>query len=144
MTVVGIDTHKDTLAACAADNTGRPLEHRSFANTPKGHAELAGWVQHHSATLVAIEGSGNYGRPAATALSDVGAPVVEVPPQMTAVTRRRQRTGAKTDPGDAPGDRPSRSSCALPAPAAARRRHRGAALFGAIPTRTRRRPNPPG
>ncbi len=38
MTVVGIDTHKDALAACAADDAGRSLEHRSFANTPDGHA----------------------------------------------------------------------------------------------------------
>ena len=101
MTVVGIDTHKDALAACAADGAGRVLEHRSFANTPDGHAELACWVQAHRAGLVAMEGSGLYGRPAAGVLAEAGMTVVEVPPHMTAAARRRQRSGSKTDPGDA-------------------------------------------
>ena len=101
MTVVGIDAHKDTLAAFAADDVGRAVAHRSFDNTPQGHAELAGWVPHHEAALVAMEGSGNYGRPAAVALAGAGTVVVEVPPNMTAAARRRQRTGTKTDPADA-------------------------------------------
>ena len=101
MTVVGIDTHKDTLAACAVDDVGRALEHRTFANTPAGHAELACWVDSHGAALVAVEGSGNYGRPAVRVLIDAGAQVAEVPPNMTAAGRRRQRTAAKTDPADA-------------------------------------------
>ena len=101
MTVVGIDTHKDTLAACAADDVGRAVAHRSFDNTPQGHAELAGWVHELEAALVAMEGSGNYGRPAAVALASAGIAVVEVPPNMTAAGRRRQRTGTKTDPADA-------------------------------------------
>lgn len=101
MTVVGIDTHKDTLAACAVDDVGRALEHRSFANTPAGHAELAGWVAAHDAELVAVEGSGNYGRPAVRVLVGAGAEVCEVPPNMTAAARRGQRTAAKTDPDDA-------------------------------------------
>ncbi|WP_419923404.1 IS110 family transposase [Candidatus Poriferisodalis sp.] len=101
MTVVGIDTHTDTLAACAADDVGRAVAHRSFENTPQGHAELAGWVHELEAALVAMEGSGNYGRPAAVALAGAGVAVVEVPPNMTAAARRRQRTGTKTDPADA-------------------------------------------
>ena len=81
---------------------GRPVEHRSFANIPAGHAELAQWALHCNAELVAIEGSGNFGRPAAAALSDAGAAVVEMPPhQMTAAARHRRHTGAKTDSGDA-------------------------------------------
>ena len=101
MTVVGIDTHKDTLAACAVDDVGRAVEHRSFANTLAGHAELARWVAGHDTALVAVEGSGNYGRPAVRVLVDAGAVVAEVPPNMTAAGRRRQRTAAKTDPADA-------------------------------------------
>ncbi|WP_419944395.1 IS110 family transposase [Candidatus Poriferisodalis sp.] len=101
MTVAGIDTHKDTLAACAVDGLGRSLEHRSFANTPAGHAELAGWVAACDADLVAVEGSGNYGRPAVRVLVGAGAEVREVPPNMTAAGRRRQRTRTKTDPADA-------------------------------------------
>ena len=101
MTVIGIDSHKDILAACAADPAGRPAEHRSFANTPEGHAELVNWAQARHAARIAIEGSGNYGRPAAVMLADAGWDVVEVPPQMTAAARRSQRTRSKTDPGDA-------------------------------------------
>ena len=101
MTVVGIDTHKDTLAACAVDVAGRALDHRSFENNPAGHAELACWVGGHEAAAVAMEGSGLYGRPAAGVLADADVAVVEVPPHMTAAARRCQRTGSKTDPGDA-------------------------------------------
>ena len=101
MTVVGIDTHKDALAACAADDTGRVVEHRSFPNTPDGHAGLACWVQAHRAALVAMEGSGLYGRPAAGMLAEAGIAVVEVRPHMIAAARRRQRSGSKTDLGDA-------------------------------------------
>ena len=39
MAVIGIDSHKDTLAGCAVDDAGRPVEHRSSANTPAGHVE---------------------------------------------------------------------------------------------------------
>ena len=90
MTVVGIDSHKDALAAYATDDAGRVLEHRSLANTPDGHAKLACWVQAHQAVLVAMAGSGLYGRPAAGVLAEAGMSVVEVPPHMTAAARRRQ------------------------------------------------------
>ena len=101
MAVIGIDSHKDTLAACWADAKGRAVAHRSFENTPEGCAGLVAWAHNTGAERVGIEGSGNYGRPAALALQDAGIAVVEVPPQMTAAARRGQRAGAKTDPGDA-------------------------------------------
>ncbi len=41
MTAIGIDTHKATLAACAVDALGTPLEERTFANDPAGHRALA-------------------------------------------------------------------------------------------------------
>ena len=34
--VIGIDSHKDTLAACVVDHLGAPLEHRSITNTASG------------------------------------------------------------------------------------------------------------
>ena len=101
MAVIGIDSHKDTLAACLADGAGRAVAHRSFDNTSEGCAGLVAWARSAGAERVGIEGSGNYGRPAALALQDAGLAVVEVPPQMTAAGRRGQRTGTKTDPGDA-------------------------------------------
>jgi transposase len=40
----GVDSHKDTLAACLVDQTGRPHAQASFANTPAGHRQLATWL----------------------------------------------------------------------------------------------------
>ena len=101
MMVIGIDSHKDHLAACLIEETGRAVEHRLIGNTSRGHAELAAWAQHRGVGRVAVEGSGSYGRPAALVLLQAGVNVVEVPPQMTAHARRGQRTGTKTDPSDA-------------------------------------------
>ena len=101
MAVIGIDSHKDVLAGCLIDEACRPLEHRSISNTPAGHGELASWAQGARVERVAIEGSGNYGRPAAVALLAAGVEVVEVPPQMTAQARRHQRSNTKTDRVDA-------------------------------------------
>ena len=101
MMVVGIDSHKDTLAACAIDGAGRPQDYRSFGNTAAGHAEAVGWVGEFGAGRVAVEGSGSYGRPLSLVLAAAGVEVVEVPPQMTAQARRGQRSGHESDPGDA-------------------------------------------
>ena len=100
MVVVGIDSHKDTLAACAIDTLGQVLEHRSFANTAVGHVRALGWVRSVGAGRVAIEGSGSYGRRFALVLAEAEVEVVDVPPQMTARARRTQRS-RKSDPGDA-------------------------------------------
>ena len=101
MMVVGIDSHKDTLAGCCIDGAGRPIEYRSFANTTAGHDEMLEWVHGLGAGRVAIEGSGSYGRPLALVLAAAGVAVVEVPPQMTARARRGQRSRHKSDPSDA-------------------------------------------
>lgn len=101
MIVIGIDSHKDTLAGCLIDEAGRPVEEQSFANTAGGHSRVIRWAQNSGCDRVAIEGSGNYGRPVALALLEAGVHTVEVPPQMTSVARRGQRTGSKTDQADA-------------------------------------------
>ena len=41
MRVVGIDTHKATLAACAIDDVGQVLAEATFPNDPAGFAALA-------------------------------------------------------------------------------------------------------
>ena len=96
MAVIGIDSHEDVLAGCLIDEAGHVVEYRSIANTDAGHAELVGWARAAGAGRVAIEGSGNDGRSAAVALLAAGIEVVEVPPQMTARARRRQRSNTKT------------------------------------------------
>ena len=40
MGVVGIDTHKATLAACAIDEIGQVLAERTFPNEPAGFEGL--------------------------------------------------------------------------------------------------------
>ena len=99
--VAGIDSHKDTLAACVIDQAGRPVEHQTFPNTPQGHRKAIGWLQRRNIARVGIEGSGSYGRPLALRLAAQGVNTVEVPPQMTAQARRQQRTRQKTDRLDA-------------------------------------------
>ena len=97
----GIDSHKDTLAGCVIDPTGRSIERRTFSNTPAGYRRTAAWLQAHDVGRVGIEGSGSYGRPLALFLISVGCEVVEVPPQMTAQTRKQQRNRSKSDQIDA-------------------------------------------
>lgn len=99
--VVGIDSHKDTLAAAVIDEIGRDRGFRNFGNTPGGHGEALAWVRELDASRVAIEGSGGYGRALALCLVDAGVDVVEVPPQLTARARRRQRSRHKSDGIDA-------------------------------------------
>ena len=101
MIVVGIDSHKDSLAGCAIDGAGRARAERSFANTVGGHLGALEWIADLGAGRVAIEGSGSYGRPLALVLLAADIEVVDVPPQMTARARRSQRSRHKSDPGDA-------------------------------------------
>jgi len=99
--VAGIDSHKDTLAVAVVDGQGRELGRLDAENTPGGHRRLVGWLAPFSPDRIGIEGSGSNGRVAALRLREAGHEVVEVPPQLTAQARRRQRTQAKSDPIDA-------------------------------------------
>ena len=102
MAVVGIDTHKHTVAACAVDGIGAVLDERQFQCDPGGLAALAAWVQGLGAgTRVGIEGSSSYGAPAARVLAAAGVDVREVPPQLSRRERTRTRRAGKSDPGDA-------------------------------------------
>jgi hypothetical protein len=98
---IGIDPHKDTLAACAVDPHGRPVAQASFPNDPAGYADLVAWALAHRPDRIGVEGAGSLGRQATLALQHRGLTVVEVPPQLTAQARRRGRSQAKTDPIDA-------------------------------------------
>lgn len=97
MTVAGIDSHKDTLAVAVVDDQGRALDRSEIENSAHGHHMLVGWLGRHHPTRVGIEGAGSNGRVAALRLQDAGYEVVEVPPQLTAQARRRQRTQANVD-----------------------------------------------
>jgi transposase len=101
MQFIGIDAHKDTLAAAAIDEQGRQLDAKTFANEPDGYSELIEWVGQFGIERIGIEGSGSLGRHAALALQGAGFTVVDVPPQLTALGRRHGRNHSKTDPIDA-------------------------------------------
>ncbi|HVD03096.1 MAG TPA: IS110 family transposase [Candidatus Dormibacteraeota bacterium] len=99
--VIGIDSHKETLAACAVDDVGRQEAAAEFPNSRAGHASLMDWaLQLPGDHVFAIEGSGGFGRSLATHLAHHRQTVVEVPSRLTARERRRLRTPGKSDPGD--------------------------------------------
>jgi len=102
MTAIGIDTYKTTLAACAVDELGAPLDERTFPNDPTGHRALAAWARRVApGAVVGIEGSASYGAAAARFLLTDGLAVREVPPQLSRRERIRIRRAGKSDPGDA-------------------------------------------
>ncbi len=102
MTAIGIDTHKATLAACAVDGLGAPLDERTFPNDPAGHRALAVWARAVAPdAVVGLEGSASYGAAAARFLLAQGETVREVPPQLSRRERIRTRRAGKSDPGDA-------------------------------------------
>jgi Transposase len=45
MRVVGIDTHKATLAACLIDEVGLVVAEATFPNDPAGFAALLAWLR---------------------------------------------------------------------------------------------------
>lgn len=102
MHVVGIDTHKATLAACVIDDVGQVLDERTFANDPAGFSALLGWLgEVGDISRIGLEGSAGYGAAAARFLVAAGQPAVEVPPQLSHRERIRTRRAGKSDPGDA-------------------------------------------
>jgi transposase len=99
---VGVDTHKDTLAACLVDGLGIARDEREFANSQAGHTAFAAWLAGIDGEVrVGIEGSSSYGAGLARHLAAAAMDVVEVPPQLSRRERTRTRRPGKSDPGDA-------------------------------------------
>ncbi len=100
---IGVDTHRDTLAACLVDQLGLAREERAFGNEPAGHAAFAAWVTGLAEpdVRIGVEGSASYGAVLARHLVAAGLDVVEVPPQLSRRERGRTRRPGKSDPGDA-------------------------------------------
>ena len=101
MHAIGIDTHKDSLAACRVDELGTALDERIFANDPVSHRDLLAWVGTDPTVVVGIEGSASFGAAAGRFLGAAGVTVREVPPQLSRRERVRTRRAGKSDPGDA-------------------------------------------
>lgn len=99
---VGVDTHKDTLAACLVDGLGIARDEREFRNDPAGHAAFVTWIAGIDGSVrVGVEGSSSYGAGLARHLVAGDMDVVEVPPQLSRRERTRTRRPGKSDPGDA-------------------------------------------
>ncbi|MGH2465253.1 MAG: IS110 family transposase [Candidatus Limnocylindrales bacterium] len=99
---IGIDTHKDSLAACLIDERGGLIDEQTFPNTPAGHRALLGWATKLAPEArIGVEGSASFGAPIARSLAVAGRTVREVPPQLSIRERRGTRRAGKSDPGDA-------------------------------------------
>ena len=102
----GVDSHKDTLAACLVDQTGRRLAAAaSFPNTPAGHHELADLARTASGPV----GPGRGGGCAPTSAPGWHGFLARrkawtsarCPGALTVRERRRLRRPGKSDPTDA-------------------------------------------
>ena len=97
--MIGVDTHRDTLAAAATDLVGGLLAQTSVRTDAAGYRHLLDFAQAQvpGRRCWAVEGAGSYGAGLAAFLQARGERVVEVArPKRTA-----RRTGAKSDALDA-------------------------------------------
>lgn len=98
VSAVGVDSHKDTLAAAGVDTASVVVFTCEVPNTTEGIDDLIGRVDRD--VVFGIEGTGGYGRALCDRLISDGRLVVEVPTRITG--RYRAQAGhAKTDKGDA-------------------------------------------
>ncbi len=99
---LGVDSRKDSLAACLVDQTGAQRTAATFPNTPDGYGDLLAWVgRAGQLTRAGIEGAANLGAGLARLLHQQGLDVREVPCTLTVRERRRLRRPGKSDPTDA-------------------------------------------
>jgi transposase len=102
MSAIGVDTHRDTLAACAVDDVGGVVAEATFGNDPAGHAALGSWAREVApGARLGFEGSSTFGAAAARTLEATGFAVREVPPHLSRRERQRTRRAGKSDAGDA-------------------------------------------
>ncbi len=103
-TYVGIDTHRYTHTAVAANRFEEKFGTLTFENTKMGINQFLSWIDEVSPTtsntLVGIEGTGGYGKILTKAVCQ-SFPVFEVNPILTKSRRRFNVGGEKTDEDDA-------------------------------------------
>jgi transposase len=101
--VLGIDSHKATLACALVDDVGREQAARTFANTPDGHRALLGWAESHAGEEpleIGVESAFSYARVFVETLLERELVVFDVPPKLVDRSRRRRGLG-KSDTIDA-------------------------------------------
>jgi transposase len=129
--VMGVDTHRDTLAAAATDPLGGVLAQTSVRADAAGYRHLLAFAQAQvpGRRCWAVEGAGSYGAGLAAFLQAGGERVVEV----GRPKRPPRRGGAKSDALDAV--RAAREALAHDHPLAPRRRGDREALRVLLATR---------
>ena len=97
--IIGVDTHRDTLAAAVVTPVGAVLAHTDVTADARGYRELLQFTRRHvpGVRCWALEGAGSYGAGLAAFLDAEGERVVEV----CRPKRPAQRGGRKTDSLDA-------------------------------------------
>jgi transposase len=99
MIVIGLDVHKQSVTAVAADETGRPLAEKVVI---VGSDELLAWaVSLCGDRLWAVEDCRQLTGWLERQLLEAGEDLVRVPPKLTVPERRAGRTRGKSDPIDA-------------------------------------------
>jgi transposase len=78
--VIGVDTHRDTLAAVAITSVGAVLAHTEATTNSRGYQRLLDFAGQHvpGSRCWALEGTGSYGAGLAAFLDAAGERVVEV------------------------------------------------------------------
>jgi transposase len=101
MIVIGIDSHKRTHTAVAADGNGRKLGQTTVAATTDGHLDLVRWAARFPARRFALEDTRHLSRRLSADLLSAGEAVAWVPTRLMAGARRHGREQGKSDPIDA-------------------------------------------
>lgn len=101
MIVIGVDSHKHSHTAVAADETGRKVAEKTVVATSAGHLELVRWAGRFTTRRWAIEDCRHLSRRLSSDLLRAGEAVVRVPPKLMAGARRSSREPGKSDPIDA-------------------------------------------
>lgn len=129
--VIGVDTHRDTLAAAAVTNLGGVLAQTTTSASAAGYHRLLDFADLHlpGRRCWAVEGAGSFGAGLTMLLQQRGERVVEV----SRPKRPAHRTGAKSDALDAV--RAARETLGQDRPATPRRRGEREALRALLTTR---------
>jgi transposase len=103
MMVIGVDPHKQTHTAVAADELGRKKAHKTVRARRDGHRELIAWARElaPAGRLWAVGDVRHVAGGLIRELLAAGEQVVFVPPKLMAGERRGGRERGKSDPIDA-------------------------------------------
>ena len=103
MMVIGVDPHKNSHTAVAADELGRKKAHKTVRARREGHRELIAWARGAcpGGRTWAVEDVRHVAGGLVRELLAAGEAVVFVPPKLMAGQRRGGRERGKSDPIDA-------------------------------------------